>query len=62
MAESERRIDVEGEVTFIELALRARGIQVDPDTIARVRRILRGTLTREQARAEIAAKYGRHLS
>jgi hypothetical protein len=62
MAGSKRRIDVEGEVAFIELALRARGLQVDADAIDRVRRMLQGTLTRNQARAEIAVKYGRRLS
>jgi hypothetical protein len=62
MAGRERRIDVEGEVAFIELAFRARGLQVDADAIDRIRRVLQGTLTRDQARAEIAAKYGRGVS
>ncbi|MCE0459696.1 hypothetical protein [Curtobacterium flaccumfaciens] len=61
MVGSERRFDVENEVAFIELALRARELQVDADAIDRVRRMLQGTLTRNQARAEIVAKYRRHL-
>jgi hypothetical protein len=62
MVGREHRIDVEGEVVFIELAFRARGLQVDADAIERVRRVLQGTLSRDQARAEIAVKYGRRLS
>jgi hypothetical protein len=62
MAGRERRIDVEGEVAFIELAFRARGVEVDADAIDRVRRVLQGTLSRDLARAEIAVKYGRRLS
>ncbi|WIB63558.1 MULTISPECIES: hypothetical protein [unclassified Curtobacterium] len=50
MASNESRIDVEGEVAFIELALRARGLQVDADAIERVRRVLQGALSRDQAR------------
>ncbi|WP_146244080.1 MULTISPECIES: hypothetical protein [unclassified Curtobacterium] len=62
MASNESRIDVEGEVAFIELALRARGLQVDADAIERVRRVLQGALSRDQARREIVAKYGRPAS
>lgn len=62
MAGIEGHIDVEGEMAFIELALRARGLQVDADAMARTRRMLLGTLTLEQAKAEIAAKYDRRPS
>lgn len=52
---------VEDKLMFVELALRAQGVRVDPDALTRVRRIMDGSLTREQARSEIAAKYGREL-
>ncbi len=51
----------ENALAFVELALRTRGVRVEADALQRAHRVLNGTLTREQAREEIAAKYGLEL-
>lgn len=58
---SERQHRVDDQLTILEGALRAHGISVDADAFARARCVLDGSLTREQARAQIAAKYDLEL-
>lgn len=48
-------------MAFVGLALRARGEHVGAGALSRVRRMLDGSLTREQARREIAVEYGVEL-
>ncbi|MCM3522209.1 MULTISPECIES: hypothetical protein [unclassified Curtobacterium] len=52
---------MDDQLTILEGALRAHGISVDADAFARARCVLDGSLTREQARAQIAAKYDLEL-
>lgn len=59
MESSEQSADVETEVALIKSLLQVRSLQVDDDAVERVRRMLKGKLSLEQARAEIALKYGR---
>ncbi|WIB72561.1 hypothetical protein [Curtobacterium sp. MCBD17_026] len=40
MAAGEEQVDLENEMAFIDLALRARGLQVDADAMGRVSRML----------------------
>lgn len=61
MTDGERRHRVEDELTFLEVALRGQGAGVAADAFTRARRVLDGTLTPDEARAQIAAKYDRDL-
>lgn len=53
--------DVDAEVTFVELAMRTRGLTADADALDRVRRMFAGELTRDEAVAEVRLKYGKPL-
>ncbi|WIE75194.1 hypothetical protein [Curtobacterium sp. MCSS17_007] len=61
MRANDEHINVSSDFAFIESVLQARGLHVDADALQRVERMLQGTLSRDQARAEIAAKYGHPL-
>lgn len=58
MTSGGRRVDVEQTMAMIEKVQQLGGHFPDAEALGRARRILEGTLTYEQARAEIAAKYG----
>ena len=51
-------VDVEQAMAMIEKCQQLGGHFPDADALGRARRMLEGTLTYEEARAEIAAKYG----
>ncbi|WP_420367096.1 hypothetical protein [Curtobacterium sp. L1-20] len=53
-----RNVDVEREMALIEKAQQLGGHFPNAEALGRARRILEGTLTVEQARAEVAAKHG----
>lgn len=53
-----RTIDVEQEMALVEKAQQLAGHFPDAEALGRARRILEGTMTEDEARAEVAAKYG----
>lgn len=53
-----RTIDVEQEMALIEKGQQLAGHFPDAEALGRARRILEGTLSPEDARAEVAAKHG----
>jgi hypothetical protein len=53
-----RVIDVEQEMALVEKAQQLAGHFPDAEALGRARRILEGTMTEDEARAEVAAKYG----
>lgn len=53
-----RSIDVEQEMALVEKAQQLAGHFPDAEALGRARRILEGTMTEDEARAEVAAKYG----
>jgi hypothetical protein len=53
-----RKIDVEQELALIEKAQQLAGHFPDAEALSRARGILEGTLTEDEALAEVAAKYG----
>lgn len=55
---STRAIDVEQEMALVEKAQQLAGHFPDAEALGRARRILEGTMTEDEARAEVAAKYG----
>lgn len=57
MPDGDRRRRADDELTFLEVALRAQGAGVEAEAFTRARQVLDGTLTPEEARAQIAAKY-----
>lgn len=57
MTEPPLPVNVEDELAFLELAMRAQGFTPDTEALARVRRMLAGELTRDEARSEVFRKY-----
>ncbi|MBF4595634.1 antitoxin VbhA family protein [Curtobacterium flaccumfaciens] len=53
-----RTVDVEQEMALVEKGQQLAGHFPDAEALARARRILEGTLSPEDARAEVAAKHG----
>lgn len=53
-----RVIDVEQEMALVEKGQQLAGHFPDAEALGRARRILEGTLSPEDARAEVAAKHG----
>jgi len=53
-----RTVDVEQEMALVEKGQQLAGHFPDAEALGRARRILEGTLSPEDARAEVAAKYG----
>jgi hypothetical protein len=53
-----RTIDVEQEVALVEKGQQLAGHFPNAEALGRARRILEGTLSPEDARAEVAAKHG----
>lgn len=53
-----RTIDVEQEMALVEKGQQLAGHFPDAEALGRARRILEGTLSPEDARAEVAAKHG----
>lgn len=53
-----RSIDVEQEMALVEKAQQLAGHFPDAEALGRARGILEGTMTEDEARAEVAAKYG----
>lgn len=53
-----RTIDVEQEMALVEKAQQLAGHFPNAEALGRARRILEGTMTEDEARAEVAAKYG----
>jgi hypothetical protein len=53
-----RTIDVDQEMALVEKAQQLAGHFPDAEALGRARRILEGTMTEDEARAEVAAKYG----
>ena len=53
-----RVIDVEQEMALVEKAQQLAGHFPNEEALGRARRILEGTMTEDEARAEVAAKYG----
>ncbi|WP_420367162.1 hypothetical protein [Curtobacterium sp. L1-20] len=56
--DSKRTIDVEREMALIEKGQQLAGHFPNEEALGRARRILEGTLSPEDARAELAAKHG----
>jgi hypothetical protein len=55
---SDRQIDVEQEMAMIEKGQQLAGHFPDTEALGRARRILEGTMTGDEAMAELDAKYG----
>lgn len=55
---STRTIDVEQEMALVEKGQQLAGHFPNAEALGRARRILEGTLSPEDARAEVAAKHG----
>ncbi|MCE0459726.1 MULTISPECIES: hypothetical protein [Curtobacterium] len=53
-----RTVDVEQEMALVEKGQQLAGHFPDAEALGRARRILEGTLSPEDARAEVAAKHG----
>lgn len=53
-----RAIDVEQEMALVEKGQQLAGHFPNAEALGRARRILEGTLSPEEARAEVAAKHG----
>lgn len=53
-----RAIDVEQEMALVEKGQQLAGHFPNAEALGRARRILEGTLSPEDARAEVAAKHG----
>lgn len=53
-----RKIDVEQEMALIEKGQQLAGHFPDAKALGRARRLLEGTLSLEDARAEVASKHG----
>ena len=53
-----RTIDVEQEMALVEKGQQLAGHFPNAEALSRARRILEGTLSPEDARAEVAAKHG----
>ncbi|MBT1608180.1 hypothetical protein [Curtobacterium flaccumfaciens] len=53
-----RTVDVEQEMALVEKGQQLAGHFPDAEALGRARRILEGTLSPEEARAEVAAKHG----
>jgi len=53
-----RTIDVEQEMALVEKGQQLAGHFPNTEALGRARRILEGTLSPEDARAEVAAKHG----
>lgn len=53
-----RQIDVDQEMAMIEKGQQLAGHFPDAEALGRARRILEGTLSADDARAEVAAKHG----
>lgn len=53
-----RTVDVEQEMALVEKGQQLAGHFPDAEALRRARRILEGTLSPEDARAEVAAKHG----
>ncbi|WP_144757180.1 hypothetical protein [Curtobacterium pusillum] len=53
-----RTIDVEQEMALVEKGQQLAGHFPNAEALGRARRILEGTLSPEDARAEVAAKHG----
>jgi len=58
MAGKGRDVDVEQAMAMIEKIQQLGGHRPDAEALGRARRMLEGELTYDQARAEVAAKYG----
>jgi hypothetical protein len=55
---SARQVDVEQEMAMIEKGQQLAGHFPDTEALGRARRILEGTMTGDEAMAELDAKYG----
>ena len=53
-----RTVDVEQEMALVEKGQQLAGHFPDAEALGRARRILEGTLSPKDARAEVAAKHG----
>ncbi|MBF4577487.1 hypothetical protein [Frondihabitans sp. VKM Ac-2883] len=53
-----RQIDVDQEMAMVEKGQQLAGHFPDAEALGRARRILEGTLSADDARAEVAAKHG----
>ncbi|WP_434181439.1 hypothetical protein RI685_16495 (plasmid) [Clavibacter michiganensis] len=51
-------VDVEQGMALVEKAQRLAGHFPNAEALGRARRVLEGTTTEDEARAEVAAKYG----